>query len=57
MILPPLTPDEHRAANLGAHMAAEGFNDSDCPYKPGDQHDAWHRGFNWCHRLVGNAVR
>jgi hypothetical protein len=49
------TEAENKAANLGARMAGEGFNEDDNPYEIGDdRHDAWWRGFSWCHRLVGH---
>lgn len=58
MTLPPLTPEEHTAANLGARMASEGFNEDDNPYPVTDpKHAQWWRAWQWCHRLVGSAVR
>lgn len=49
---------EHKAANLGASMAAAGFNDDDTPYEENSDLDmAWWRGFSWAHRLVGHVSK
>lgn len=53
-----LTEPESRGANLGARMAAAGFDMGDNPYSRDglpDMAAAWQRGFEWCEILFNRA--